>query len=74
MSVGDLSKADGSLWSIHLESFLVPDGPYLRLSDSQGLHRLTKAEAEEQRAETAERRAEALAERLRSLGIDPDKL
>jgi hypothetical protein len=62
-------RADGSLWSIHLESLLLPDGPYLRLYDSHGQRRLTKAEAEERRADAeAEarqveaRRAEAEAE------------
>lgn len=81
-------RPDGTLWSRHLESLLVPDGPYLHLADQYGQRRLTKAEAEEQRAEAeaaarqaeairaeaAERRAEALAERLRSLGIDPDQI
>ena len=58
---------DGRLWSQHLESFLVPDGDYLRLYDSMGHRRLTEAEAKA-------RRAEALAEKLRSLGVDPDQL
>jgi len=64
----------GRLWSPHLDSFLVPDGELLRLYDRQGHLRLTQAEdeAEARRAET--RRAEVLAEKLRSLGIDPDKL
>ena len=53
-------RADGSLWSQHLESFLVPDGDYLRLHDSMGQRRLTEAEA--------------LAEKVRSLGIDPDQV
>ncbi|MBV9709068.1 MAG: Uma2 family endonuclease [Chloroflexi bacterium] len=57
----------GRLWSLHLESFLVPDGTYLRLYDSTGQLRLTQAETEKQRAD-------ALAEKLRSLGIDPDQL
>ncbi len=78
---------DGRLWSRYLESFLVPDGEFLRLYDTAGQLRLTKAESEARRAdEEAEarqtevrradaeaRRAEALAERLRSLGIDPDQ-
>ncbi len=67
-------RPDGTLWSMYLESFLVPDGPYLRLHDQYGQRCLTKAEAEARRAEEAERRAEALAERLRSLGIDPDQI
>jgi len=72
---------DGRLWSNHLESFLVPDEAYLRLYDSNGQLRLTKDEAEARRAEAAtmraeeaRRRAEVLAEKLRSLGIDPDQL
>jgi hypothetical protein len=69
-----LVRPDGSLWSQHLESLLVPDREYLRLYDSTGQRRLTgeEAEAEARRAEA--RRAEALAEKLRSLGIDPDQL
>ncbi len=51
---------DGRLWSPHLESFLVPDQQYLRLYDTHGHLRLT--------------RAEALAEKMRALGIDPDAL
>jgi Uma2 family endonuclease len=52
-------RADGSLWSPHLQSVLVPDGEYLRLYDQQGYLRLTQAQA--------------LAEKLRSLGIDPNE-
>lgn len=73
--------ADGRMWSFHLESWLVPEGKYLRLYDNQGNLRLTGMEAEARRAETetrekeaAIRRAEALAEKLRSLGIDPDQI
>jgi Uma2 family endonuclease len=61
------AQVNGRLWSRYLESFLVPDGEYLRLYDTAGQLRLTKAEAEA-------RRAEALAEKLRTLGIDPDQL
>jgi len=71
---------DGSLWSEQLASFLLPDGQLLRLFDRQRRLLLTEAEAEAaaRRAEAlarraAERRAEALAEKLRSLGIDPDQ-
>jgi Uma2 family endonuclease len=81
-------ERDGRLWSRHLESFLVPDHVYLRLYDRAGRLRLTRAEAEKQRAdaeaearraetrraETAERQARALVEKLRSLGIDPDQV
>ena len=73
--------ADGRLWSNQLDSFLIPDGRMLRLSDREGFLRLTEAqaEAEARRAETEARiavvrRAEALAEKLRSLGIDPDQI
>ena len=48
----------GRLWSSHLDSFLVPDGELLRLYDRHGHLRLTQTEV--------------LAEKLRSLGIDPD--
>jgi hypothetical protein len=57
----------GRLWSPSLDSFLVPEREYLRLYDRNGQPRLTEAEAEA-------RRAEALAEKLRSLGIDPDQV
>jgi len=58
---------DGRLWSFHLDSFLVPDTSSLRLYDRNRQLRLTRAEAEA-------RRADALAEKLRTLGIDPDRL
>jgi Uma2 family endonuclease len=53
-------EPEGRLWSQQLESFLLPDHRYLRLYDSSGQLRLT--------------RDEALAEKLRSLGIDPDQI
>ena len=59
--------AGGQLWSPSLDSFLVPDQEYLRLYDRTGQRRLTQAETET-------RRAEALAEKLRSLGIDPHQI
>jgi Uma2 family endonuclease len=52
-------RPDGSLWSVHLDSFLVPAGKYLYLSDRQGRLRLTQAQAEAQRAEAEKRRADA---------------
>ncbi len=52
--------SNGRLWSFHLESFLVPEMEYLRLYDRNGQLRLTEAEA--------------LAEKLRSLGIDPNQI
>ncbi len=67
-------RSDGSLWSPGLESWLVPDGAALRLYDRNGQMRLTRAEAEAQRAEAEIRRSQALAEKLRSLGIDPDQV
>jgi Uma2 family endonuclease len=77
---GLVPNEDGSLWSEQLASFLLPDGQLLRLADRQRRLRLTEAEAqararwEEARARrAAERRAEALAEKLRSLGVDPDQ-
>lgn len=81
-------RSDGSLWSPSLESWLVPDGIWLRLYDSTGQLRLTSTEFANQRANTAEEQAEieaqraraamqqarALAEKLRSLGVDPDQV
>ena len=67
-------RHDGSLWSPHLESFLVPDGAYLRLYDSAGNLRLTKDEAEERRADIEAEQKRIFAEKLRSLGIDPEQL
>jgi Uma2 family endonuclease len=66
--------ASGRLWSPSLDSFLVPEMEYLRLYDRNGQPRLTEAEAQKRRAEVEARRAEALAEKLRSLGIDPDQV
>ncbi|MFL5655281.1 MAG: Uma2 family endonuclease [Ktedonobacteraceae bacterium] len=51
---------EGRLWSHHLDSFLVPDGISLRLYDSNHQLRLTEAEA--------------LAQKLRSLGVNPDEI
>jgi len=63
----DLHPRDGRLWSTELDIWLVPDGPYLRLYDRDGQMRLTGEEEEA-------RRADILAEKLRSLGINPDQL
>ena len=65
---------DGFLWSEELASYLVPDEQLLRLTDRHRQLRLTEAEAEAAARQAAERRAQALAEKLRSLGVDPDQL
>jgi len=65
---------DGFLWSEELASFLVPDEQLLRLFDRHRQRRLTEAEAQAIARQAAERRAEALAEKLRSLGVNPDQL
>ncbi len=65
---------NGSLWSPSLESWLVPDGAMLRLHDRNGQMRLTYGEAEAQQKLAEARRAQALAEKLHSLGIDPDQI
>jgi Uma2 family endonuclease len=62
-----LPDQDGRLWSQRLESFLVPDGVYLRLYEGNNQRRPTEAEAREQKARMLE-------EKLRSLGVNPDEL
>ena len=69
------------IWSPLLQSFLVPDGELLSLTDRFGNSRLTQAEeekkradAERERAEEALQRIEIMAKRLRELGEDPDQL
>jgi hypothetical protein len=64
----------GRLWSVHLDSWLVPDGPYLRLADRYGNMRLTGEETQARRADAEARRAAALAEKLRTLGLNPDEV
>jgi hypothetical protein len=61
-----VANAEGWLWSEHLESWLVSDQAYLRLYDRHHQLRLTGEEALAQRAEV-------LAEKLRSLGVNPDE-
>ncbi len=62
------------MWSEQLESWLVPDGAFLRLYDKSGQMRLTGVEAEARRANNEMRRVQALEDKLRSLGVDPDQL
>lgn len=71
----------GCLWSAQLDSWLVPDQSYLHLYDRSHQLRLTGeqaqaqlAEAGAERAAAAIRQAQVLAEKLRSLGINPDEL
>jgi Uma2 family endonuclease len=71
----------GWLWSVQLDSWLVPDGGYLRLYDAQGNLRLTGQEAAlqreqqaRQREQEARQREQALLEKLRKANIDPDSL
>lgn len=75
-----LPDRQGRLWSMRLDSYLVPDGKLLRLTDLFGNPRLTEAEEEKRRADEERARAEAalqranvLAEMLRDLGVDPDQ-
>jgi Uma2 family endonuclease len=49
---------DGALWSIQLESWLVPDGTMLRLYDRSRQMRLTRDEARERQLEVTTWRAE----------------
>lgn len=71
----------GWLWSQELDSWLVPDGAYLRLYDRTLQRRLTRAEAADQQAqaervakEATQDQLQALLEKLRKANIDPDKL
>ncbi len=56
----------GRLWSPHLESYLLPDGAYLRLYDTHWQQRLTQAEAEAEARQAAQRWAEMEAETRRA--------
>jgi hypothetical protein len=56
-------RPEGHLWSRELDSFLVPNGRWLRLYDRHGDLRLTEAEARAQQAERAAHRAEIAARR-----------
>jgi len=58
----------------HFEESFWSGGSLDDLYDRVGQMRLTRAEAEAQRAEVEARRSQTMAEKLRSLGIDPDQL
>jgi hypothetical protein len=64
----------GRIWSEQLDSWLMPDGSYLRLYDRHNQLRLTGEEAQALRAEAEAHKVAILAEKLRSLGINPDEL
>src|SRR5947209_146559 len=68
------ANEDTSLWSDELNSFLVPDQEILRLYDPDYQLRLTGEEAEAAARQAAEQKVRDLLEKLRSQGIDPDKL
>ncbi len=57
------TNANGHIWSEQLESWLVPDGNFLRLLDRNGHLRLTQAESESQRAAEEARKANIAAQR-----------
>lgn len=59
--VAQQPDAQGRVWSDVLQSYLVPDGAYLRLSDATGQRRLTQSQAD-QVAREQERGARELAE------------
>lgn len=76
-----VANRKGWLWSEQLESWLVLNEAYLRLYDRDQQMRLAGEEAQAQRAEieagraeAAIRKIEALAEKLCSLGINPDEI
>jgi hypothetical protein len=102
----EVTSGPSGMWSPQLDSYLAPEGEYLRLYDRSGHMRLTEAEQETRRAdgeawqearrarqadlrarqaelraiEEAQRAKQALqqrqllAEKLRSMCIDPDQL
>ncbi len=72
------------MWSPELNSYLQPDGSFLRLLDRSSQRRPTQAEALEQQLDELAslveiqaleiERAKVIEEKLRSMGIDPDQL
>jgi Uma2 family endonuclease len=56
-------RPDGSLWSPQLNSFLKPEGMYLRLYDRSGRRRLTEKEVVKEKAEREALARQAEAER-----------
>ncbi len=56
-------QSDGSLWSPQLNSWLRPDGMYLRLYDRSSRRRLTKGEVDEAKAEREALARQAATER-----------
>ncbi len=62
------------MWSDELDSWLVPDGAYLRFYDADYNRHLTETEAERAAKEAEHAALTALLEKLRQANIDPDKL
>lgn len=81
-------REDNWLWSEELNSWLVVEGKFLRLYTREGELRVDRAEAETRRAEQERqgreaalrqvelqsRQIEELREKIRKMGLDPDKL
>jgi len=61
----EVALEPAGMWSPQLDSFLVPDGSYLRLYDRAGNRRLTQAEEAERRAKIAEQQAREEARRAK---------
>ncbi|HET6385844.1 MAG TPA: Uma2 family endonuclease [Armatimonadota bacterium] len=64
----------GRVWSEELQSWLVPEARWLRLSDGNGQMRLTGEEAERAAKEAERELKERAWEALRKLGVDPESL
>ena len=69
--------AQGHIWSVALESFLVPDDQYLRLTDRSGVRRPSEREAAEANAAAAQanrREVERMRAYIIAAGGNPDAL
>ncbi len=66
--------SDGSLWSQHLESRLVPDGYYLRLYDDHNQMRLTYGEEMERQADELRRQTDELRRKTDAVVQQTDEL
>lgn len=67
-AITEIEPEEGRLWSVELDSWLVPDGSYLHLYDKAGNRRLTEKAGEVQAIK------QAIFAKLREKGINPEDL